>query len=596
MRFLITLLFIIGLSFSAFSQSEKIAQNYFDQGEFEKAKSVYEKLYQKSNGSLSFLQGLVKSLQELEQYEEAEKYLIDFSKRNTIYPNLLVEIGYNYQLQDQQEKAEEYYQQAIDKIDKIPNYAYTVGRAFQNYNLLDEAAITYEKGLEKQPNPNFIIQLARIYGEQGKLEEMFGTYLDLIKQKPEYFYAVNRNFSEYITEDSANEANQVLRKLLLKRIQQEPDLFYNQMLSWLFTQQQEYKKAFIQEKAIYQRSPDKNLRKITELAEIANDNGEPETAKEILNYTIETAAVESQRLKAYELLFEIQIEHSVTSEEKEAIDTRFQEVFQQYGKQRNTLGLQLQYAKFLAFEKNENEAAKTILRNALEERINRFEEARTKMVLADILVLEEQFNQALIYYSQVQNLVQNNELAQEATFKVAKTSYYKGDFKWAQTQLKVLKSATSQLIANDALQLNLLISDNSLEDSTQTALKYFARADLYTFQNKNEKALAVLDTILLQHKGEKIEDEALLRKAQLFEELGEYEKAEENYQQIIQYYAQDILADDAYYYLAELYRNQLNQPEKAKENYEQIIFNFADSIFFVESRKKYRILRGDQLE
>jgi len=132
MRFLITLLFIFGLSFSAFSQSEKIAQNYFDQGEFEKAKSVYEKLYQKSNGSLNFLQGLVKSLQELEQYEEAEKYLIDFSKRNTIYPNLLVEIGYNYQLQDQQEKAEEYYQQAIDKIDKIPNYAYTVGRAFQN--------------------------------------------------------------------------------------------------------------------------------------------------------------------------------------------------------------------------------------------------------------------------------------------------------------------------------------------------------------------------------------------------------------------------------------------------------------------------------
>ena len=71
---------------------------------------------------------------------------------------------------------------------------------------------------------------------------------------------------------------------------------------------------------------------------------------------------------------------------------------------------------------------------------------------------------------------------------------------------------------------------------------------------------------------------------------------QKNYQQIIQYYADDILADDAYYYLAELYRNQLNQPEKAKENYEQIIFNFADSIYFVESRKKYRILRGDQIE
>ncbi len=596
MRFLITLFITLGLSSSVFSQSAEIAQNYFDQGEYEKAKSVYEQLYKRSNGNLNYLQGLISSMQELEQYQEVEKYLLDFTHRNTAYPNLLVELGYNYQLQEQPEKAKEYYQQAIEKIDKIPSYAYTVGRAFQKYNLLEEAALAYEKGLGKQPNPNFIIQLARIYGEQGKLEEMFATYLDLIKQKAEYFYAVNRNFSEYITEDAANEANQILRKLLLKRIQQEPDLFYNQMLSWLFTQQQEYKKAFIQEKAIYQRSPEKSLRKITELAEIANENGEPETAKEILNYTIETAAVESQKLNAYELLLAIEIEHISSAQEKEEIDNYFQEVFQQYGKARNTLGLQLQYAKFLAFNNNQNEEAKTLLRNALEENINRFEEARTKMVLADILVLEQKFNQALIYYSQVQNLVQNNELAQEATFKVAKTSYYKGDFKWAQTQLKVLKTATSQLIANDALQLNLLISDNSLEDSTQTALKLFAKADLYTFQKKDEKALNVLDTILLQHKGEKIEDEALLRKAQLFEQLGEYEKAEENYQQIIQYYSEDILADDAYYYLAELYRNQLNQPEKAKENYEQIIFNFADSIYFVESRKKYRILRGDQLE
>ena len=153
-------------------------------------------------------------MQELEQYQEAEKYLLDFTHRNSAYPNLLVELGHNYQLQEQTQKAKEYYQQAIDKIDKIPNYAYTVGKAFQKYNLLEEAALAYEKALEKQSNPNFIIQLARIYGEQRKLEEMFGTYLDLIKQKPEYFYAVNRNFSEYITEDAANEPNQVLRKLL----------------------------------------------------------------------------------------------------------------------------------------------------------------------------------------------------------------------------------------------------------------------------------------------------------------------------------------------------------------------------------------------
>ena len=109
------------------------------------------------------------------------------------------------------------------------------------------------------------------------------------------------------------------------------------------------------------------------------------------------------------------------------------------------------------------------------------------MALADILVLDEKFNQALIYFSQVQNLVENDVVAQMARFKVAKTSYYKGDFDWATIQLDVLKSATSQLIANDAMELSLLISENSLEDSTRTALKLYARADLLAFQEKDVK-------------------------------------------------------------------------------------------------------------
>jgi len=192
--------------------------------------------------------------------------------------------------------------------------------------------------------------------------------------------------------------------------------------------------------------------------------------------------------------------------------------------------------------------------------------------------------------------VKGDRLAQEARFKVAKTSYFKGDFEWAQVQLDVLKKSASQLIANDAMQLSLLIKDNSLEDSTQTALKLYARADLLFFQKKETKAIAVLNSILENHKGEKIEDEALLKIGQLYEVKEEYEKAETAYLKIIQFYKEDILADDAYFRLAKLYEIRLNQPEKAKQYYEQIIFDFADSIYFVEARKKYRTLRGDEIE
>jgi tetratricopeptide (TPR) repeat protein len=178
---------------------------------------------------------------------------------------------------------------------------------------------------------------------------------------------------------------------------------------------------------------------------------------------------------------------------------------------------------------------------------------------------------------------------------VAQTSFYKGDFDWALTQLKVLRSSTSQLIANDAMQLSLLISDNSLEDSTQTALKKYARADLLAYQNKTKEAIAELDVILKDHKGEKIEDEALLKQAELLESIKDYETAEFNYRKITEFYASGILADDAHFALAELYENVLEQPEKAKAEYEKIIYNYQDSYYFPQARKNFRVLRGDSI-
>ncbi len=53
--------------------------------------------------------------------------------------------------------------------------------------------------------------------------------------------------------------------------------------------------------------------------------------------------------------------------------------------------------------------------------------------------------------------------------------------------------------------------------------------------------------------------------------------------------------DEALFFSAEIYNNHLSNPELAKELYEQIIFNHQDSIYFVEARKEYRILRGDSV-
>jgi len=597
MRFLISIILFFSVSIG-FSQSSVLANNYFDQGEYEKAKAIYEKIYEQSPRDLKNINQLVATYQELQEYASAEKLLLEQLQGNVTYPNLWVDLGYNYQLQDQPEKAQENYQKAIDRVGKSSAYAYTIGRSFQQYNLLDEAVITYETALKEKANATFTVEVARIYGEKGELNKMFESYLNLIEKEPKYVYAIKRNFAEFVTEDKGNEANQMLRKSLLVKNQQTPDVMYNSLLSWLFTQQKEYQKAFVQERAIYVRSPQKNMRPMFELANLAQEENQLEAAREIYNYLITNEDIIARKIEAQAALLQLEI-NEATAKEYQKIEEDFQQVFEAYTQASSTeiFPIQLQYAQFLAFQKGDKNSALAKLDTLLNSRINRYEEAQAKMIKADILVLQEKFNQALIYYSQVQKLLENSEIAQEATFKIAKTSFYKGDFDWAKTQLKVLKTATSKLIANDALQLHLVIGDNMQTevDSTHTALKQFAKADLLAYQKKNTEAISLLNTILAENKGQAIEDDALFMKANILFVQKKYQEALESFKYIAVSTQRSIYADETYFTMAKIYEEQLNNPEEAKSNYEKIIFEHEDSIYYNEARKKYRQLRGDAI-
>ena len=588
----IALWFIAGCGL--YAQSEQLAKNFFDQGEYEKALKVYQKLYEQNPANPVYFNGVVSSNQQMENFEEAEKMLMDRLNRSANNPSILIELGHNYELQEDQEKATRFYDEALQSIEARPNYAYSIARGFEQYNLLEYAANAYERAMETGTDRNYNLQLARIYGEQGKIEEMFSNYLDLIEDDMKFYGIANREFNRYISEDPRAEANIIFRKLLLKKLQEDPQLLYNEMLSWLFIQQKDFDKAFAQERAIFKRG-ENSLQGILNLAVMAKEAEEYETAEEIIAYAIEESPSRTFNLQARHFLLNIQLE-TANPDTYAKVEEDFRSLLEEYGYNKETLDVQIDYANFIAFSFDKKEDAITLLKRAVEITPDKFDLAKVKMAMADILVVQEKFNEALIYYSQIQNLVKNDVISQDARFKVAKTSYYKGDFDWAKTQLDILKTSTSQLIANDAMELSLLISDNSLEDSTQTALKKFAHADLLAFQKKNPEAIQALDSILINHKGEKIEDEALLSQAKLYEEEHDFMKAEQNYLEIINSFNNDILADNAHYLLAELYANQLQDPEKAKSLYEQIIFNFADSIYFVEARKKYRLLRGDTLE
>ena len=226
--------------------------------------------------------------------------------------------------------------------------------------------------------------------------------------------------------------------------------------------------------------------------------------------------------------------------------------------------------------------------------LNRFQTAEIKMQLADILLFEEKFNQASLYYSQIEEDLKNDVIGHEASLKSAKTSYFKTDFEWALKQFKELKSANTQLIANDALEYFLLINDNTAADSTQVALKQFAKGDFLLYQNKKPEAITQFQNILKSFKGQEIEAVTLLRLGKVYESQKDFASALSQYQQIIDHHSDGIYVDEALFFSAEIYNDELKDVEKAKPLYEKVIFNHQDSIYFVDARKKYRELRGDK--
>ncbi|KGO83182.1 hypothetical protein Q763_04010 [Flavobacterium beibuense F44-8] len=577
-------------SIAVFAQNEQLAQNYFERGEFEKALLIYQDLEASHPGNTFFLQKTVACYQQMQQYDKAEE-LINERLEKTKRPFLYVELGYNYQLQGNTEKAESNYEKAINSINENATNVYAVAQNFEQKILPERAIKAYETATAINKSMNFDYQTAILQGQLGNMDLMIEKLLSFAYNNPHNLPIVKNQLSRFMMQDAQESFNEALRKALLVNTQKNQDIFWNEFLSWYYVQQKDYGKAFIQQKAIFRRDPN-TFSSIITLARLAAEENETETAREIFTYILENSDVASVQLYAHQYLISADIREANESDFA-AIKQRINDLLEQYGSGPNTLDLQILKADFEAFHLKESNTGIATLNQALEIGLNRYQKAEVKMKLADILLLDEKFNQAIIYYAQIEDELKNDEVAHEASLKVAKASYFKGDFEWAQKQLKVLKSSSSQLIANDALELYLLIIDNTVEDSTQTALKKFARADYKLYQNKKQEALNGFKDILANDKTESIQDVTLLRIGRMYEDLKQYDLALQYYKQIIDNYAEGIYIDEALFYSAEIYNKILEDPEKAMPLYEKVIFNHEDSIHFVEARKQYRRLRGD---
>lgn len=582
------------------SSDDQLAGQYFQNGEFAKAADLYEKLYSKT-ASPYYYQYYLMCLIEGKEYKQAEKLIKKQIKRDNRNLQHLVDLGNLYKKMGEQEKGDKEYSKAINLLEQDNQQILDLANAFITKKELDKAIETYQKGrrLMRGMYP-FNMELAEVYSQKGDFSAMIREYIDILESGDSYLYQIKNILQVNVTDNPDDKKNQLLKAELLKRVQANPDkLAYVDLLVWLFTQEKNFDAAFNQLKAIDKRKKEDGNR-LMSLAPIAIANQDYDVAVKCYEYVIskgkETYYYINARIELVNVLNIKITNNTYNDQDLIQIEQTYINALNELGRNNTTVPLIKGLAHLYAFYLNNATKAIDLLNEAISlSNNNQRLQAECKVELADVMVFTGEVWESALLYGQVEKAFKEDVLGQEAKYKNAKLSYYRGEFAWAQAQLDVLKASTSKLIANDALYLSLLIMDNSGLDSITTPLLMFSRAELFEYQHQYENAVKTLDSINIEFPGHALADDILYRKANICLSKKQYIESADLLKQITEKFSYDILADDALYKLANLYENQLNDKTKAMELYQDILFKFPGSLYVVEARKHYRKLRGDKL-
>lgn len=599
---LLLLLIFASLGIKAQGDTDmQLAQHYYSSGDFEKAKIYYVKLYDKDPSKFNFLR-YYDCLIQTNDKKEAEKVLKKQSNANRNDLEYQVMLGQFYEENNESDKAQKLYSSLIEDLQADPNSIISLFNAFKGKGRNDLALQTIEKGrkLLKGTYP-LHFQFAELYGATGEKDKMIAEYLDLLDFHSSYSSSIQSILSRQI-DFSATESKEydLMKNALLERIQKKPEeAVYSEMLVWLFIQKRNFAGALTQMQALDKRLNEQG-RRVLDLGRICVENKEYETARKCFKYVTNLGPDQLYYYQAETALLntrflEVTTNRNYSKEELDATLLEYKTTIDRVGKKRSSISLIIEMCHIQAFYANQASTAITTLTEALTiPGLTDMQKSEVKMELADIHVLHGDIWEASLYYMQIETDLKFEPIGHEAKFKNARIFYYDGEFDFAQSQLSVLKESTSKLIANDALKLSILITDNFGLDSNYQAMTWFANADLLVEQHRFEEAFVLYDSIIKTYPYHSLGDEILIRKSKAMQDQGKWSEAIAFLEELLKYNGEDILADDALFQLGDIYENHLNNKEKASEYYKTLLFNFKGSLYSVEVRKRFRQIRGDQ--
>ena len=572
---------------------EQLAAQYYREQDYEKAQEVYKKLYNSTKQTYHFQQYIECCLM-LSQYKEAERELKSFYKDNPNYSKALVDLIYVYTLEDKDREAKKLFDDLLKNLPANASVIRNYGNQLQQRRLFDMAEAVYEKGNKMlEGKDSFYMDMAYLYQSSANYQQAFRCYFEELEIHPAQYNNIRNRLQTMMYYDVNKSITDELRIALLTRTQERPDnLELAQLLVWLATQEEDFDIALAQCLSIDRKTGNQDGQ-IINLAGICLNNKQYDVARDGYAYLLDKGKSSPYYGQALTGIIKTDYEKLVADNSNDTkayakLKTRIEEAYNDINSNDLTK-LMLIEADIMTYQLGQTDEAIALLTNTLPNVGGKQDQAELKLKLGDIYLHEDEVWEATLLYSQVDKSMKEEPLGHEARFKNAQLRYFIGEYEWAESQLKVLKAATSKLIANDAMTLSLVIKDNLEADTSGLELKRLARADYRIYQLREDEALILLDDIIATG-NEVSKAHALFRKGEIMERRKQHADAEQLLLQIVEHYPGSYMADAALMHAALLEHNELNDKEAARQHYEKLIDEYPTSIYTARAKKNYRKL------
>ena len=585
-------------------QRFRLADAYLRAGQFERAIPLLEDLTTEAPGNPTFFSKLKEAYENVKRYDDAIA-LVERRMGDRPTPSRMSEKARLLYLKGDEDAAFATWDDAIALAPEQSTTYRIVYQALVNIRRFDRAIEVLVDAREALgQDAAFRTDLSYLYSLNGEPREAMKEYVALLDGTPDRLNFVRARLRPFVERDDGLSASIDV----LEAASREAPLnrAYRELLGWLHMENNDYAAAFKVHRAI-DRLEQEGGRVLLQFAQKAADADAYAVADTAYATVLGRYGDTPIAASAYRGLGQLHQRWAEENGERavdadgdripaphyEAAATAYRTFLQNYPEHAaypatlRALG-HLQQDVFLQL----NDARAT-----LEEVVSRYPESSAaddaRYDLGRLALQRGDLNAARLAFSRLVDRLRTGDLAEKARYEMALLHFYQGEFDAALTRVEATNANTSTDVANDAVELKVLLRLNRGPDSLNTPLRMYAQSQLHARQRQAGQALAVLDTLLADYGRHTLADNARFRRAQLLEQKGDTTAAVTAYGEVPMMHPRSPYADRSLFALASLHEQSGNKDE-AVAAYNRLLEEHSNSLLAPDARRRLRALWSQQ--